>query len=111
ARRRHLRPRAASFPRGAQAMKKLTLPLVLASALLATAPTLALAQAAEAGAARMQGTPSELVLENTQRVLSTLEQRRAEFTNDRAALEAFVKSEFDTMVDREYAARDRKSVV
>ena len=86
-------------------MKKLTLPLVLASALLAAAPSLALAQATEAGAARMQGTPSELVLENTQRVLSTLEQRRAEFTSDRAALEAFVKSEFDTMFDREYAAR------
>ena len=86
-------------------MKKLTLPLVLATALLAAAPSLALAQATEAGAARMQGTPSELVLENTQRVLSTLEQRRAEFTNDRAALEAFVKSEFDTMFDREYAAR------
>ena len=86
-------------------MKKLTLPLVLATALLAAAPSLALAQATEAGAARMQGTPSELVLENTQRVLSTLEQRRAEFTNDRAALEAFVKSEFNAMFDREYAAR------
>jgi len=86
-------------------MKKTTLPLILASALLATAPSLALAQADQASAARMQGTPSELVLDNTQRVLSTLEQRRAEFSRDRSALAEFVKSEFETMFDRDYAAR------
>ena len=86
-------------------MKQFTLPLILASALLAAAPSLALAQAGQSGAAQMQGSPSELVLANTQRVLSTLEERRAEFTRDRAALEAFVKSEFETMFDRDYAAR------
>src|SRR5690606_10194699 len=104
-RRRHFRPPAASFPRGAQLMKKTVFPLILASALLAATPSLALAQAGQAGAAQMQGSPSELVLENTQRVLSTLEQRRPEFTRDRAALAAFVKSEFETMFDRDYAAR------
>src|SRR5690606_9522950 len=104
--RRHLRPRTASFPRGTPVMKKTTLSLILASALLAAAPSLALAQAGQqAGAAQTQGSPSELVLDNTQRVLSTLEERRAEFTRDRAALEAFVKSEFETMFDRDYAAR------
>ena len=87
-------------------MKKTTLSLILASALLAAAPSLALAQAGQqAGAAQTQGTPSQLVLENTQRVLSTLEQRRPEFTRDRAALAEFVKSEFETMFDRDYAAR------
>jgi len=86
-------------------MKQRILPLILSSALLAAAPSLALAQADQADAAQMQGSPSELVLANTQRVLSTLEERRAEFTRDRAALEAFVKSEFETMFDRDYAAR------
>ena len=86
-------------------MKKLTFPLILASALLAATPALALAQAGQAGAAQMQGTPSQLVLDNTQRVLATIEQRRAEFTRDRAALAEFVKSEFETMFDRDYAAR------
>src|SRR5690606_33954981 len=86
-------------------MKKTALPLILASVLLAAAPSLALAQADQASAARTQGTPSELVLDNTQRVLSTLEQRRAEFSRDRSALAEFVKSEFETMFDRDYAAR------
>ena len=86
-------------------MKKLTFPLIIASALLAAAPSLALAQSAQQADVRTQGTPSELVLDNTQRVLSMIEERRAEFSNDRAALEAFVKSEFETMFDNDYAAR------
>ena len=59
-------------------MKKLTFPLIIASALLAAAPSLALAQSAQQADVRTQGTPSELVLDNTQRVLSTIEERRAE---------------------------------
>lgn len=84
-------------------MKRLTLPLVLASALLAGAPATSFAQAAPA--AITQGTPSQLVLENSQRILTTLEKRRAEFTRNRAALEQFVSGEFNTMFDRDYAAR------
>jgi phospholipid transport system substrate-binding protein len=53
----------------------------------------------------MQGSPSQLVLDNSQRVLSTLEKRRAEFTKNRGALRAFINSEFNTMFDRDYAAR------
>ncbi|MFZ7095129.1 MlaC/ttg2D family ABC transporter substrate-binding protein [Luteimonas dalianensis] len=86
-------------------MKKSIFPLIIASALLAAAPSLALAQSAQQADARTQGSPSELVLDNTQRVLATIEERRAEFSNDRAALEAFVKSEFETMFDSDYAAR------
>lgn len=87
-------------------MKKRTLPLILASALLAAAPALVLAQSATTQSrATTQGTPSQLVLDNTQRILATLEQRRAEFQNDRAALEAFVTSEFEAMFDKDYAAR------
>ena len=86
-------------------MKRLTLPLVLASALLAGAPAATFAQAAASAAATTQGTPSQLVLDNSQRILATLEKRRAEFTKNRAALEQFVSSEFNTMFDRDYAAR------
>jgi phospholipid transport system substrate-binding protein len=84
------------------------LPLVLASALLAAMPfaASAQAQAAPPAAATMQGeSPSKLVLDNSQRILSTLEARRAEFTADRSKLQAFIASEFDQMFDREYSAR------
>ncbi|NLA66688.1 MAG: organic solvent ABC transporter, partial [Gammaproteobacteria bacterium] len=57
------------------------IPLVLATAVLAAAPFAAQAQSqAAAPSAVMQGeSPSKLVLDNRQRVLSTLESRRAEF--------------------------------
>ena len=85
------------------------IPLVLASAVLAAAPFTAHAQSAQAAGpavATMQGeSPSKLVLDNSQRVLSTLDARRAEFTADRGKLQAFITGEFDQMFDREYAAR------
>jgi phospholipid transport system substrate-binding protein len=84
---------------------KMFLPrLVLVSALLALAPaSAAFAQAAPAVAA--PGSPSKQVLDNSQRILTTLEQRRAEFTRDRGALEKFVSTEFNATFDRDYAAR------
>ena len=83
------------------------LALALAATLSAAAPALSFAQAqpAPAAAAAMQGSPSQLVLDNTQRVLKTIEARRAEFTKNRAALQSFVSGEFTTMFDRDYAAR------
>lgn len=48
---------------------------------------------------------SKLVLDNSTRILATLESRRAEFTRDRAALNQFINSEFNQMFDRDYAAR------
>jgi phospholipid transport system substrate-binding protein len=78
--------------------------LVLASALLAATPAATvLAQSTTAPAT--QGSPSQLVLDNSQRILTTLEKRRAEFTADRGKLEQFVSGEFNTMFDRDYAAR------
>lgn len=68
----------------------------LFSLLLALLPAFASAQAT---------TPSKLVLQNSQRILTTLEQRRPEFQKNRAALEKFVASEFDATFDRDYAAR------
>jgi phospholipid transport system substrate-binding protein len=83
--------------------------IVITSALLAAAPGFALAQtsgsSAPAAAANMQGSPSQLVLDNSQRVLATIEKRRAEFTADRGALRQFITTEFNTMFDRDYAAR------
>ena len=89
-------------------MKRNALSFLLAAAVVATgafalAPATAHAQAAAATA--VQGSPSQLVLDNSQRVLTTLEQRRTEFTRNRSALRQFISGEFSQMFDRDYAAR------
>lgn len=76
--------------------------LLIASALLASTPVIAAAQSTTATA---QATPSQMVLENSARILKTLEARRDEFNQDPAALRAFISSEFDQMFDRDYTAR------
>ncbi len=87
-------------------MKQTAIALVIASTLLAATPVLA-QQAApnQAAQTRQAGSPSKLVLDNSTRILSTLESRRAEFTRNRAALSQFVSGEFNQMFDRDYAAR------
>jgi phospholipid transport system substrate-binding protein len=74
---------------------------------LATAATVAVAPPAMAVATVLaqHNSPSQLVLDNSQRVLATLEKRRPEFTKSRVALRQFVSSEFSKMFDRDYAAR------
>ena len=91
----------------AHSMKKSLLSLFIASALLAGAPLLASAQAAKPAAAApaAQGSASKLVLDSSTRILGTLEQRRAEFRKDPAALKQFINGELDRMFDRDYAAR------
>lgn len=89
-------------------MTRHLLSIVIASALLAAAPAAVHAQAAAKPAAAspaMQGSPSKLVLDNSTRVLAALETRRAEFTANRAKLRQFINGEFNTMFDRDYAAR------
>lgn len=89
-------------------MKRTLLSFVIASALVTGALIAAPAMAkkpATAVAAPAQGSPSQLVLDNSQRVLTTLEKRRPEFTRNRTALRQFVSSEFSQMFDRDYAAR------
>ena len=56
-------------------------------------------------ASAQEASPSKLVMENSQRILSTLEKRRGEFEQDRGALEGFIASEFNSTFDRDYAAR------
>jgi phospholipid transport system substrate-binding protein len=46
-----------------------------------------------------------MVLDNSTRVIATLEKRRAEFNRDPAALRSFISSEFSQMFDKNYAAR------
>ena len=84
--------------------------LIAAALMAAATPALVHAQAAPAAAkpaaaAATQGSPSQLVLANSTRIVSTLEKRRAEFTKNRTALEQFVAGEFNVMFDRDYAAR------
>ena len=82
---------------------------VIAATLAAAVPGAAFAQssakAAKPAAAAKQDSPSQLVFENTKRVLSTLEIRRADFTKNRAALQQFINTELSTVFDRDYAAR------
>ena len=56
-------------------------------------------------AAAQDASASKVVLENSQRILSALESRRAEFKADRGKLESFVAGEFNATFDRDYAAR------
>ena len=84
------------------------LSLALGATLLAAAPALSFAQAVPAAAmqaANMTGSPSKVVLDNTERVLKTIDSRRAEFTRDRSALRQFITTEFNAIFDRDYAAR------
>jgi phospholipid transport system substrate-binding protein len=88
-------------------MKLSAVPLLLATA-VATASlalTAAPAFAADTATTAAAASPSQMVLDNSQRVLTTLEKRRAEFTRNRSALRQFVTSEFSQMFDRDYAAR------
>lgn len=87
-------------------MKTKLLPAALASLLLVAAPSLALAQARPAAAASpQQSAASKTVLDASSRILTTLEQRRAEFRGNPAALRSFIDGELNKGFDREYAAR------
>ena len=88
-------------------MKRSLIVTVLASALIAGAPSFAFAQATAAPgqATPAAGSPSAMVLANSTRILSTLEARRAEFSKNRAALSQFITTEFNQVFDRDYAAR------
>ena len=76
---------------------------LLASALAAASPAIAL-PAAPAPAAT-QSAASGVVLDSANRILATLDSRRAEFKANPAALNQFIKSEFNRSFDADYAAR------
>jgi phospholipid transport system substrate-binding protein len=86
-------------------MKPSLLSVVLSAALLASAPVTVFAQAAAPATAARQNTASQVVLASSTRILTTLDQRRAEFKSNPAALRQFVTTEFNTLFDGDYAAR------
>jgi phospholipid transport system substrate-binding protein len=83
-------------------MKAVLTALALACASLAP---LVIAPAQAATAAATLPAPSRMVLDNSSRVIATLEKRRAEFNRNPAALRSFISSEFSQMFDKDYAAR------
>ncbi len=84
-------------------MKQLLLSIMIAAAVAAVAPAVVHAQ--QATAAAKANSPSQIVLTNSTRILTTLEKRRAEFTQNRGALRQFMTSEFNQMFDRDYSGR------
>ena len=83
---------------------KTTLSVAVLSALLAAA-TPAFALPAAPAPAVAQGQASGVVLDSANRILSTLDSRRTEFKSNPAALNQFIKSEFNRSFDSDYAAR------
>lgn len=83
-------------------MKTVLTALALACATLAV-PAVVPVHAATATATLPA--PSRMVLDNSNRVITTLDKRRAEFNRDPAALRSFISSEFSQIFDRDYAAR------
>ncbi|MDO4709898.1 MAG: ABC transporter substrate-binding protein [Pseudomonadota bacterium] len=86
-------------------MTRILVSLAITAVLAVAANPANAQQAARAAAQPATNSASQLVLDNSTRILSTLESRRAEFSRDRAALNRFINSEFNQMFDRDYAAR------
>lgn len=86
-------------------MKMKLLPLLLASALLATSPLLASAQSAPATAAAPQAQAGRTVIDASSRIMNTLQQRKPEFSKNPTVLRDYINSELNRTFDRDYAAR------
>lgn len=86
-------------------MKMKLIPALLASALLMATPFLAQAQAAAPAAAAAQGQAGKVVIDASTRILTTLQQRRSEFSSNPASLRSYIDSELNRTFDRDYAAR------
>ncbi|HEY0332258.1 MAG TPA: ABC transporter substrate-binding protein [Stenotrophomonas sp.] len=87
-------------------MKISLLATALAATLLLGAPVASAAQTAgPATAAPAAGAATRSVLDSSTRILTTLEQRRAQFRKDPVALRQFIDGELNKGFDRDYAAR------
>lgn len=87
-------------------MKTPLLSAILATALFAAAPATVFAQTAPAAAAgQSQGVATRTVIDASSNVLTTLQQRRAEFRQNPAALRQFIDTQLNQLFDRDYAAR------
>lgn len=83
---------------------KTRLSVAVLSAVLAIAAPVYAAPVAPSPAAA-QGQASSVVLDSANRIMDTLDSRRAEFKASPAALNRFIKSEFNRSFDSDYAAR------
>jgi len=80
--------------------------LLIAALALCGAPTTVLAHPQSAPAAAAEsGNASQMIERNTQRILTELNARKGEFSQDQSALRSFVTTEFDAIFDRVYSAR------
>jgi len=86
-------------------MKVKLLTAVLASALLATAPSVTLAQTRPAAGTAQPSAAGRTVLDASTRIINALQTRRAEFRANPAALRSFIDGELSRGFDRDYAAR------
>lgn len=86
-------------------MKVKLLTAVLASALLATAPSLVQAQARPAATAAQPSAAARTVLDSSSRIIDTLQARRSEFRANPNTLRSFIDGELSRGFDRDYAAR------
>ena len=83
---------------------KTPLSIAVLSALLAAAAP-GFAQSAAPAPVAARNAASGVVLDSANRILGTLDSRRAEFKSNPAALNQFIKSEFNRSFDSDYAAR------
>ena len=86
-------------------MKVKLLTVVLASALLAAAPSVTLAQARPAATAAQPSAAARTVLDSSTRIINSLQTRRAEFRANPATLRSYIDGELSRAFDRDYAAR------
>lgn len=77
--------------------------LILSLSLAIAAPLLALPATAQAQ--QVAATPGKQVVASGERILSTLQQRRAEFRKNPATLRSFIDAELRSSFDSMYAAR------
>lgn len=81
------------------------LTIVLASVLLATAPSVTLAQTRPATTAAQPSAAARTVLDSSTRIINALQTRRAEFRANPATLRSYIDGELSRAFDRDYAAR------
>jgi len=83
-------------------MKSLALSLAL---VLGVSPLIATPVAAQTSATTVPATPGAQIVDNGNRILATLQQKRSVFRKDPAALRAFIDTELRANFDSLYAAR------
>ena len=85
-------------------MKMKLIPALLASALLMATRSLPRPRRSPRRC-RSAGQAGKVVIDASTRILTTLQQRRSEFSSNPASLRSYIDSELNRTFDRDYAAR------